>query len=215
MNSANRVRFAAGRPRGSGGDAGPLFYSTQIPVCLWFLTRDKRGLTLAKRSGAGSVPLRREAGSVPFCRDRRGETLFIDARMMGSLVDRTHRELTDEDLAKIAGTYHAWRGDKPVRPEPVEGRTVYEDIPGFSRSAKLDDIRKHGHVLRPAATSAPRRSRTTANRCREDAALDHDARESIRGVAPSGEGDPQESQGARLWRLSSPQNIRLDLTAAR
>ncbi len=125
---------------------GQLFYSTQIPVCLWFLTRDKRGQTRKK----GTDPSK--AGSVPFfrsCRDRRGETLFIDARKMGSLVDRTHRELTDDDLAKIAGTYHAWCGDKSVRPEPVEGRTAYGDIPGFCKSASLDDIRKHGHVLTP------------------------------------------------------------------
>jgi type I restriction enzyme M protein len=60
---------------------------------------------------------------------------------MGTLVDRTHRELTDNDLAKIAGTYHAWRGDKGV------GR--YANVPGFCMAAKLDDIRKHGHVLTP------------------------------------------------------------------
>jgi type I restriction enzyme M protein len=120
---------------------GQLFYSTQIPVCLWFLARNKRNGCF---------------------RDRRGETLFIDARKMGTLVDRVHRELTDEDVAKIAGTYHVWRGDKPsVRPEPfakaqdrlrvseVEGRSAYKDIPGFCKSATLDDIRKHGHVLTP------------------------------------------------------------------
>src|SRR5688572_28229778 len=108
---------------------GQLFYSTQIPVCLWFLRRDKRRL--------------------PF-RDRRGETLFIDARKLGTLIDRVHRELTDADIAKIAGTYHAWRGDKETaRPKLVEGRAAYADIPGFCKSATLDDIRKHGHVLTP------------------------------------------------------------------
>ena len=105
---------------------GQLFYSTQIPVCLWFLARDK--------SGKGGFQTR------PY-RDRRGETLFIDARKMGTLVDRVHRELTDEDVAKIAGAYHAWRGD------PEAG--VYEDVPGFCKAATLDDIRKHGHVLTP------------------------------------------------------------------
>lgn len=99
---------------------GQLFYSTQIPVCLWFLTRNKRNGRF---------------------RDRRGETLFIDARKMGTMVDRTHRELTDDDLSKIAGAYHAWRGDKDA--------SNYEDVPGFCKVAKLDDIRKHGHVLTP------------------------------------------------------------------
>jgi len=99
---------------------GQLFYSTQIPVCLWFLARNKRNGRF---------------------RDRRGETLFIDARKLGSMADRVHRELIDEDIAKIAGTYHAWRGDK--------GAGKYKDVPGFSMATKLDDIRKHGHILTP------------------------------------------------------------------
>ncbi len=76
---------------------GQLFYSTQIPVCLWFIARDKRNSPRSPGSGHG-------------CRDRRGETLFIDARKLGTMIDRVHRELTDEDIARIAGTYHAWRG---------------------------------------------------------------------------------------------------------
>lgn len=108
---------------------GQLFYSTQIPACLWFLGRDKKNHRF---------------------RDRRGEVLFIDARKLGRMVDRTHRELTDEEIARIDGMYHLWRGEKDsVRPEHVEGRTVYEDIPGFCKSAKLDEVRKHGHVLTP------------------------------------------------------------------
>ena len=99
---------------------GQLFYSTQIPVCLWFLTRNKKNGRF---------------------RDRCGETLFIDARKLGSMVDRTHRERTDDDLAKAAGTYHAWRGDA--------GAGVYADTPGFCMAAQLDEIRKHGHVLTP------------------------------------------------------------------
>jgi type I restriction enzyme M protein len=67
--------------------------------------------------------------------------LFIDARKMGTLIDRVHRELSDEDIGKIAGTYHAWRGDKSAG--------EYADVPGFCKAAKLDDIRKHGHVLTP------------------------------------------------------------------
>jgi type I restriction enzyme M protein len=99
---------------------GQLFYSTQIPVCLWFLARTK---------------------SNGRFRDRRGETLFIDARKMGSKVDRTHREMTDADIANVAGTYHAWRGDKDAG--------EYADMAGFCKVAKLEEIRKHGHVLTP------------------------------------------------------------------
>ena len=98
---------------------GQLFYSTQIPVCLWFLARDKRNGRF---------------------RDRRGETLFIDARKLGSMVDRVHRELTDDDIAGIAGTYHAWRGDKALTSTPT--------CPASARRA-ANEIRKHGHVLTP------------------------------------------------------------------
>jgi len=97
---------------------GQLFYSTQIPACLWFLARDKKNHRF---------------------RDRRGEVLFIDARKMGQMVDRTHRELTDEEIRKIADTYHAWRGEA--------GK--YEDIPGFCKSATIEDIRRHDYVLTP------------------------------------------------------------------
>ena len=108
---------------------GQLFYSTQIPVCLWFIARDKRGSALpaATHRGAG--------------RDRRGQTLFIDARKLGTMIDRVHRELTDDDIRKIADTYHAWRGDKSAGD--------YEDMPGFCKSATLDDIRHHNHILTP------------------------------------------------------------------
>ena len=99
---------------------GQLFYSTQIPVCLWFIAREKKNGRF---------------------RDRRGETLFIDARKLGSMIDRVHRELTDDDIRKIADTYHAWRGDKDAGD--------FEDTPGFCKSAKLDDIRQHGHILTP------------------------------------------------------------------
>jgi type I restriction enzyme M protein len=106
---------------------GQLFYSTQIPVCLWFLARNKSG-----RDGSPSRP--------PL-RDRRGQTLFIDSRKAGNLIDRVHRELTDDEIERVAETYHAWRGEK--------GSGKYEDIPGFCRSVKTDEIAKHGFVLTP------------------------------------------------------------------
>jgi type I restriction enzyme M protein len=97
---------------------GQLFYTTQIPVCVWILARDRSNHKF---------------------RDRSGEILFIDARKMGEMTDRTHKTLRGEDIAKIAGSYHAWR-DK-------DGR--YADAPGFCKSASLDEVRKHGHVLTP------------------------------------------------------------------
>jgi type I restriction enzyme M protein len=118
---------------------GQLFYSTQIPVCLWFIARDKRGQP--SPSFRPPSPTGRGVGGEGRFRDRRGETLFIDARKLGSMIDRVHRELTDDDLAKIAGTYHSWRGDK--------GAGKYADVAGFCKATKLDDIRKHGHVLTP------------------------------------------------------------------
>jgi type I restriction enzyme M protein len=108
---------------------GQLFYSTQIPVCLWFLTRSKA----ARQIGGHRV------------RDRKGQTLFIDARKLGTLIDRVHRELSNEDIAKIANTYHAWRGD----PAAANAPAAYADVPGFCKSATLDDIRHHGHILTP------------------------------------------------------------------
>ena len=104
---------------------GQLFYSTQIPVSLWFVSRNKKN-----GKGQEGKPLR----------DRSGEILFIDARKLGFMADRTHRDLSDEDIAKIAGTYHHWRGD---------GAGQYENIPGFCKKATLEEVRTHGHVLTP------------------------------------------------------------------
>ena len=93
---------------------GQLFYSTPIPVCLWFLARERR---------------------------RGGEILFIDARKLGRMVDRTHRELTDEDVARIADTYHVWRCG--------EDTEEYADVLGFCKSAAIEEVRKHDHMLTP------------------------------------------------------------------
>lgn len=101
---------------------GQLFYSTQIPACLWFLAKDKsNGIARDKT-----------------LRDRRGEVLFIDARKLGFMADRTRKEFSDVDISQIAETYHAWRLG--------EG---YADVPGFCKSASLEEIRSHGHVLTP------------------------------------------------------------------
>ena len=99
---------------------GQLFYSTPIPACLWFLARD--------RTACGF-------------RNRSGEILFIDARKLGRMVDRTHRELTEEDIARITDTYHAWRGKRH--------EADYTDEPGFCKSVALIEIREHEHVLTP------------------------------------------------------------------
>lgn len=95
-----------------------LFYNTGIPACLWFLSRDKNNNRF---------------------RNRKDEILFIDARKMGYMADRTHRELTDEDVQEIAGIYHSWRG---------EGGK-YEDVRGFCKSVTVDDVKKHDYILTP------------------------------------------------------------------
>ena len=102
---------------------GQLFYTTQIPVCLWFLSKSKK------------------ADSSRDYRDRQGETLFIDARNIGSMIDRTHKEFSVEDIAGIARTYHAWRGEKK------DG--AYEDKAGYCKSATLEEIKKNDYVLTP------------------------------------------------------------------
>ena len=108
---------------------GQLFRSTQIPACLWFLRRN--------RAGNGGA--------------RSGETLFIDARKLGHMIDRTRRDLSQEDIDRVSATYRAWRGKPSDSPLPMgEGQGEgYADIPGFCKSAPLEEIRRHGHVLTP------------------------------------------------------------------
>ena len=108
---------------------GQLFYNTQIPACLWFLTRNKGKSPLAPLGKGGTG-----------MRQRKGETLFIDARKLGLLIDRVHRELTEEEITRIADTYHNWRGS---------GDGMYEDVPGFCKGATIEEIRGHGYVLTP------------------------------------------------------------------
>ncbi|MEZ0186745.1 MAG: N-6 DNA methylase [Candidatus Reddybacter sp.] len=102
---------------------GQLFYTTQIPVCLWFLTKNKK-----------------EQTSKGY-RNRQGETLFIDARNVGTMISRVQKEFSTSDISDIARTYHAWRG------EVKDGN--YEDIAGFCKSIKVDEIAKHDYVLTP------------------------------------------------------------------
>lgn len=126
---------------------GQLFYTTQIPVCLWFISKNKR------------------EDKVRGYRNRQGETLFIDAREMGSMISRVHKELTTEDIGKIANTYHAWRQDQqsieqalaeqqndaPTQELLKEHKQLdtYEDITGFCKSATLDEIKANDYVLTP------------------------------------------------------------------
>jgi type I restriction enzyme M protein len=102
---------------------GQLFYTTQIPVCLWFITKNKKE---DKEKGY---------------RNREGETLFIDAREIGSMISRVNKEFTNDDVADIARTYHAWRGE--------EKDGAYEDKAGYSKSSTLGEIKANDYVLTP------------------------------------------------------------------
>ena len=153
-----------------------LFRTTQIPACLWFLSKDK------SPQGARRLD------------DRRGEILFIDARGMGEMADRTERIFSDADLRKIADTYHAWRGTASAR----EAGLTYEDVPGFCYSADLEKVREHGYVLTPgryvgaveaeeedAETVAARINKLSEELCRlfdKSAELEKMVRERLEGI---------------------------------
>ncbi|MEJ6579849.1 MAG: class I SAM-dependent DNA methyltransferase [Akkermansiaceae bacterium] len=150
---------------------GQLFYTTQIPVCLWFLTKNKK------------------ADSERGYRKREGETLFIDARKIGSMISRTQKELLADDIATVAKTYHAWRGEKK------DGD--YEDEAGYCKSATLEDMRKHDYVLTPGRyvgaaaleddgipfeTKMTEMSQTLYGQMEESAKLDEVIRKNLEGL---------------------------------
>ena len=169
---------------------GQLFYTTQIPVCLWFLSKSKK------------------ADSERGYRNREGETLFIDARKIGSMVEgsRIQKELISEDIAAIARTYHAWRGEAKddaqgsasVAGGRMPGATgVYEDQAGYCKSATLEDMRKHEYVLTPGRyvgaapleddgipfeTKMTEMSQVLYGQMEESAKLDDEIRKNLEGL---------------------------------
>ena len=126
---------------------GQLFFTTQIPVCLWFLSRNKKARVIQGK----------DKKDLPDClRDHQGEVLFIDARKMGQLVDRVHRELTETEINRIADVYHNWKCDWERMHDEASKRNIcldlpppYADEPGFCKSVKLEEICSHGYVLTP------------------------------------------------------------------
>ncbi|WP_324293403.1 type I restriction-modification system subunit M [Stenotrophomonas maltophilia] len=155
---------------------GQLFTNTQIPACIWFLTRDKHnGFALDKKK-----------------RDRRGEFLFIDARQLGYMKDRVLRDFTLEDIQKIADTFHAW--------QQGEG---YEDLPGYCHSAKLEFVRKHeARAHAGALCGRGRAGRGQRTLCRQDAAPDRATGGRVRGECEASSGDQEKFVGVGLWLVS-------------
>ncbi|GGH11347.1 hypothetical protein GCM10008013_03080 [Paenibacillus segetis] len=98
---------------------GQLFYSTQIPVCVWLVSKNKT------KTGK---------------RARNGEILFIDARKLGYMADRTHKEFANEDIDQITKAFHTWRGTSDE---------AYGDVQGFCKAAKLDEVRNNDYILTP------------------------------------------------------------------
>ncbi|MGB0745182.1 MAG: N-6 DNA methylase, partial [Opitutales bacterium] len=170
---------------------GQLFFTTQIPVCIWILSKNKTG---SAQSPSPQTPLPEGEG----LRDRSGETLFIDARKIGSMISRTQKELTAEDISKIANTYHAWKqeGSSPPGRSGDEG-AAYADEPGYCKSATIDEIKRHDFVLTPGRyvgaaaleddgipfeTKMKELSSTLYAQMEESAKLDTIIRENLKGL---------------------------------
>jgi type I restriction enzyme M protein len=176
---------------------GQLFYTTPIPVCLWFLTKNKKG-------GANNA-------SAARTRNREGETLFIDARKIGSMISRTQKELDADDIAAITKTYHAWRSASANDEYSVisdelktqhsalitHNSSAYADIAGYCKSATLEDMRKHDYVLTPGRyvgaaaleddgipfeTKMTEMSQTLYGQMAESAKLDEVIRKNLEGL---------------------------------
>ncbi|MBI1424968.1 MAG: N-6 DNA methylase [Gammaproteobacteria bacterium] len=113
---------------------GQLFTNTQIPACIWFLTKNKKATRTTARDGGSAG----NAGAISGLADRTNKVLFIDARNLGYMKDRVLRDFTQEDIKKIADTFHNWKTG--------EG---YEDVPAFCNSATLEKIKGHDYVLTP------------------------------------------------------------------
>lgn len=168
---------------------GQLFYTTQIPVCLWFLTKNKSGSDKAPALSSSTKESNAAGATFSQHRNREGETLFIDARKIGSMISRTQKELDEDDIAAIAKTYHSWRGEKK------DGD--YEDVAGYCKSATLEDIRKHDYVLTPGRyvgaaaleddgipfeTKMTELSQTLYGQMEESAKLDEVIRKNLEGL---------------------------------
>jgi type I restriction enzyme M protein len=171
---------------------GQLFFTTQIPVCIWILSKDKTG---SAQSPSPQIPL----PEGERLRDRRGETLFIDARKVGSMISRTQKEFTADDILQIGKTYHSWKRELPSpagRRAGDEG-AAYEDVPGYCKSATIDEIKKHDFVLTPGRyvgaadieddgipfeTKMTEMAATLFSQMKESAKLDEVIRQNLKGL---------------------------------
>ena len=192
---------------------GQLFYTTQIPVCLWFLTKNKSGNDKAPALSSSNKESNAAGATFSQHRNREGETLFIDARKIGSMISRTQKELSTEDIAHIADTYHSWRSGACANDElsmmsdelktqhselsTHHSLAAYGDIPGYCKSATIDEIKKHDFVLTPGRyvgaaaleddgipfeTKMAELSSTLFSQMKESAALDKVIRQNLKGL---------------------------------